>query len=226
MPKKGYKLLTHEQKKEIVNSYLGTHSARETARRLGYTPQRVYYVLKRNGFEKLEKAPRGACYRNFDLVKQLAREGWSLSEIARRVGSKNQLVAKFLRCNNIPHTRFDQSGKNNPAWKGGRMLEKGKYVLIHQPDHPFANRHGYVREHRLVMEKALGRYLSSGEVVHHKNDNGLDNRLSNLEVHPSNGHHLKATLTGKPHAVSERGREKLRAIGRRLQSRRALASHT
>ena len=58
----------------------------------------------------------------------------------------------------------------------------GLYKLIHIPEHPYATKAGYVREHRLVMERHLGRYLKPDEIVHHKDSNTLNNDISNLEV--------------------------------------------
>jgi hypothetical protein len=50
------------------------------------------------------------------------------------------------------------------------------------PDHPNATKSGHVREHRLVMEKELGRYLRKDELVDHINMGTLDNRPENLRV--------------------------------------------
>ncbi len=71
------------------------------------------------------------------------------------------------------------------------------YRYIKRRDHPRATQHGYVMEHRLVMEEHLGRFLEPKEVVHHKDDQRAHNCLQNLELFPSNGAHLRATRTGR-----------------------------
>jgi len=82
-------------------------------------------------------------------------------------------------------------GSNNPAWKGGHLKHDQGYVLIYNPNHPFCNSAGYIHEHRLVMEKHLGRYLTKKEVVHHINRLRHDNHIDNLVLFPSNVAHMK-----------------------------------
>ena len=72
-------------------------------------------------------------------------------------------------------------GKDNPNWKGGRT-KVGEYIYIKSNQHPYRNSGNYMAEHRLVMEKKLGRYLNSNEEVHHKNAIKNDNRIKNLEL--------------------------------------------
>src|SRR5579872_1725846 len=71
-------------------------------------------------------------------------------------------------------------GSGNPMWKGGKKKVNG-YIFIYSPYHPNAV-HNYMQEHRLVIEKELGRFLTENEIVHHKNAIKDDNRLENLIV--------------------------------------------
>jgi len=88
-----------------------------------------------------------------------------------------------------PEHSKKMSGENNYNWKGGISYNSG-YRYILKPDHPFCNARKQVREHRLVMEKYLGRYLDFNELVHHINGNKLDNRIENLRI-VSLGEHNK-----------------------------------
>lgn len=86
---------------------------------------------------------------------------------------------------------WKSDGKNNPRWNGGIKIHDCGYILIASPSHPFRDKQGYVREHKLVMEAHLGRYLSKDELVHHKNHNKTDNRIENLELTTRSEHKKK-----------------------------------
>lgn len=80
-------------------------------------------------------------------------------------------------------------GSGNPKWRGGRVPQPSGYVYAYAPEHPYRTLQGYVMEHRLVVEKHLGRYLTPVEEVHHRNHIRDDNRLENLQVMPSKTAH-------------------------------------
>lgn len=83
------------------------------------------------------------------------------------------------------------SGSDHWNWKGGTRKHSHGYIEIYCPDHPNAHKNGYVYEHRLVVEKEVGRYLEPGERVHHKNGIKDDNRPENLVLFSSSTEHQK-----------------------------------
>ena len=89
-----------------------------------------------------------------------------------------------------PRSEFKKGeiGEKNPNWKGGRYKTVAGYVVVKAYGHPKAYRNE-VLEHVLVAERKLGRYLKSGEMVHHLNGIKDDNREENLVVCQSRGHH-------------------------------------
>lgn len=73
------------------------------------------------------------------------------------------------------------------GWKSGKKKNIKGYICVWNPQHPKAS-WGYVYEHRLVMEKYLGRYLTSKEEVHHINGIKDDNGIENLKLLKSRDH--------------------------------------
>lgn len=69
-------------------------------------------------------------------------------------------------------------------------IERGGYWYVLSPDHPNSSKQGYVAEHRLIMEKHLGRFLGKDEEVHHKDYNKKNNSIENLQL-----------LTRKDHGI-------------------------
>lgn len=116
-----------------------------------------------------------------------SRKGSKQTKESRELMSKNMKGREpWNKGKKCPETSMEKNG----SWKGGRVLRTG-YYSIKIPTHPQADKQGYVKEHRLIMENHLGRYLMKSEVVHHKNKDIKDNRIENLELFSSNSKHMK-----------------------------------
>lgn len=99
------------------------------------------------------------------------REKTPIADRTDKTGTKGQ-PRKYIKGHN--------SRINHPMWKGGRIITRFGYIMIHVPNHPNANNSGYVFEHIIKCEKALGKILPIGSIPHHINEVRYDNSNSNL----------------------------------------------
>ena len=90
----------------------------------------------------------------------------------RRVNAKGEKIRFCSRSCANKSTRL-------PLIKQKTRHKTKGYISIWKPEHP-NNVGGRVREHILVMEKMIGRYLRKGELVHHINYLEDDNSEENL----------------------------------------------
>lgn len=106
------------------------------------------------------------------------RSGLFECPCCRMIVQKN--IKDGIRANYCSHKCYAQNRKKRGPYKDFIMSKNYKYVYC--PSHPFAigTKKLYVAEHRLVMEKYIGRFLTNDEVVHHINEDTLDNRIENL----------------------------------------------
>ena len=84
-----------------------------------------------------------------------------------------------------------QKGEKSSLWKGGKTKTSRGYIYVMKHGHPLSNGQNYVMQHKIIMEKHLGRYLSPKEVVHHINGIRDDNRLENLKLFANTTEHSK-----------------------------------
>lgn len=194
--------------REYVNSDASLNSASKV---LGCCAATLIRAMKVYG---IERKSHGRHIPKFQKFPQLSNRDWlekelktkPMQQIAKELGTSSGNVSDHVKRHGLRHKHYNRTeavklgqrknfadgrkGKDASNWKGGRVKTSGGYTYIYAPDHPYATKKGYIMEHRLIVEKELGRYLLPSEEVHHEFGNPGDNVPSKLEA-MSRGEHIK-----------------------------------
>jgi hypothetical protein len=166
---------------------------------------------KRNGYVKGQpvrfiKGHRGKLPNSYrlpesswsDLFDLYVVQGLSTIDISKIKKCSDSAVShSLIRKGIIPRSyndRFRNTSTNHPRNHMERKVNKDGYVLLYRPNHPHCDNHGMVPEHRLVMEKRLGRYLTSKEHVHHIDGIRDHNDDSNLKLLSPTDHSIQTQI--------------------------------
>ncbi len=91
--------------------------------------------------------------------------------------------------------------QNRSRRKKSQIISSGGYPKVLKPEHPKANKYGYISQHLDIWEQAHGKPLPEGWHVHHLNGTKDDNRPVNLAGMPSKKHSL--VLQAKAKRIQE-----------------------
>lgn len=183
---------------EICKKEFYTYPYRIRNQRHIFCSQKCYgiYLLGKKRSKKITKKIvntrklRGYWHSNITKIKiGIGNKGKKRTKIMRnrisdiQKGKHHSPKTEFKKGNH-PNTEFkkgERCREKHPNWKGGIYHSKGRFYIL-SPFHPFRSKTNYAIRSHLIIEKAIGRYLTSEEVVHHINNNPSDDRIENLKI--------------------------------------------
>lgn len=157
-------------KEQLEMDYRELSSMIKIARKYGVSKKLILNYMNEFGIERKMHRAKDTDAR----VKPLLESGMKTSEIATRLKLSQATVGNSAKRLDMPLNNY---------YHNGEIITHNGYRMVKAPEgHPGAAANGYIREHRLVMEEKIGRVLESGEIVHHINEDKMDNRESNLAL--------------------------------------------
>lgn len=157
---------------ELMSTYHNNLSLQKTGDVLGVSKKTI---LNWMNFYEIPRFTRKTRRRLHDPVRRYIKlGGYTTKEVATALDVSDGTINAV--CRDIGKAKaFD-------TYHNGHILTWNGYRMINKPSHPLSDSKGYVREHRLVMEDYLNRYLDEQEVVHHIDEDKLNNSIDNLEL--------------------------------------------
>lgn len=183
---------------QILNAYEETKSGQKVADRFNIGVTTVLRVLKSHGIERtglgdyrktmgdVKTEPYIGVYKgSHEEILTWYAEGLSMRHIAKKIGRSTRVVQKIVSRAEASRP-FRATGADHSMWVGGRLDAGSGYIRQWiSPDDPLASmrdHQGYIKEHRLVLARKLGRPLLETETVHHIDGDRDNNTPSNLEL--------------------------------------------
>lgn len=173
----------YQNREALEAAYNELKSMKKVAERFGVSKKLIMNYMNKYG---LNRNPQKIAL-NVSEIARLFRNGKSIKELAQKYSVSENTIKKRL---------WERGIQTDTFHKGYKVKDSG-YIQVLLPDHPRADKSGYVPEHTLVMEKHIGRHLKENEVVHHINGVKGDNRIENLKL-----------MTAFQHKCMHSGRER------------------
>jgi hypothetical protein len=186
-------------KPHVARGFCGMHLQRWYTRGDpgGPEPSPIFNTTKCtvDGCNRLRYA-RGYCHTHYDRWRRHGDPGAAaigLSPADRKQVNRKCSVGGCNRKHNrhglcaMHYARKKNTGDLGPVHAlinrgADSAITRDGYRILYHRDHPNATANGCILEHIFVMSKKLGRPITKGETIHHKNGNRADNRPENLEL--------------------------------------------
>lgn len=166
----------YQVRENLVEKYQELGSLSKVAMYYGVSKKLILNYMNKFGVPRKE----AKINIDMDLALSLFNEGKNAIEISKVFNVSTPTIVD----------RFKEMGINTDRFHKGYSIKGSGYTLIYKKEHPYSDLKGYVPLHRLIVEEHIGRYLTKGEVVHHKDKDKTNNNIYNLEI-----------LTGSQHAM-------------------------
>ena len=129
--------------------------------------------------------------RGLQLGRKASKKTKKLMSLKRKGVPKSEETKERMRHPHKINIKKDlKPSFKNKYLNNNRFKTTDGYIRVRKKTHPQAQ-NNFILEHRLVMEKHLGRYLTQKEEVHHENEIKEDNRIENLRLFKTKADHTR-----------------------------------
>lgn len=197
---RGYGWISEDERQQIITHYLREESVAKIAEEFRRGQTTIRNILKKDGFRlRIHTKCRILADTEVEKAINLYYAGHGIKEISKMIDCgysflRNTFIRKGIKIRTPHEASCLRVNRINPNWGLGRKKVRDGYIEVWAPEHPRANKMGYVREHILVWEKAHKQPLPQGYIVHHFNGIRDDNQPGNLFALPKklhNSSHLR-----------------------------------